>query len=40
MSVPSATPLLDRVKIPADMRNLSAEQLKQLASELRSETNH
>ncbi|WP_043364603.1 1-deoxy-D-xylulose-5-phosphate synthase [Belnapia sp. F-4-1] len=40
MSVPSATPLLDRVKIPADMRNLSAEQLKQLASELRAETIH
>ncbi|SDB12278.1 1-deoxy-D-xylulose-5-phosphate synthase [Belnapia rosea] len=40
MSVPSATPLLDRVKIPADMRNLSAEQLKQLAAELRAETIH
>ncbi|MBL6079333.1 1-deoxy-D-xylulose-5-phosphate synthase [Belnapia sp. T18] len=40
MSVPSATPLLDRVKIPADMRNLSGEQLKQLASELRAETIH
>ena len=32
------TPLLDRVKIPSDMRNLSAEQLKQLADELRAET--
>src|SRR3712207_4789027 len=34
----SATPLLDRVRVPADMRNLSAEQLKQLADELRAET--
>jgi 1-deoxy-D-xylulose-5-phosphate synthase len=33
-----ATPLLDRVKIPADLRNFSAEQLKQLAQELRAET--
>ena len=32
------TPLLDRVKIPADLRNLSAEQLRQLADELRAET--
>src|ERR1700722_19394074 len=32
------TPLLDRVRIPADLRNFSAEQLKQLAGELRSET--
>ncbi|MFT8244162.1 1-deoxy-D-xylulose-5-phosphate synthase [Roseomonas sp. BN140053] len=32
------TPLLDRVRIPADLRNLSAEQLKQLAAELRAET--
>jgi 1-deoxy-D-xylulose-5-phosphate synthase len=32
------TPLLDRVKIPADMRNFSAEQLRQLADELRAET--
>ncbi len=35
-----ATPLLDRVKIPADMRNFSADQLKQLAEELRAETIH
>ena len=35
-----ATPLLDRVRVPADMRNLSAEQLKQLAQELRAETIH
>jgi 1-deoxy-D-xylulose-5-phosphate synthase len=34
----SATPLLDRVRVPSDMRNLSAEQLKQLADELRAET--
>ena len=33
-----ATPLLDRVSIPADMRNFSADQLKQLAQELRAET--
>jgi 1-deoxy-D-xylulose-5-phosphate synthase len=36
--MPPRTPLLDRVKIPADMRNLSTEQLKQLADELRAET--
>jgi 1-deoxy-D-xylulose-5-phosphate synthase len=36
--MPPRTPLLDRVKIPADMRNLSGEQLKQLADELRAET--
>jgi 1-deoxy-D-xylulose-5-phosphate synthase len=35
-----ATPLLDRVRIPADLRNFSAEQLKQLANELRAETIH
>ncbi|WP_137178738.1 1-deoxy-D-xylulose-5-phosphate synthase [Roseomonas sp. AR75] len=35
---PPATPLLDRVRIPADLRNFSAEQLKQLAAELRAET--
>ena len=34
------TPLLDRVSVPADLRNLSAEQLKQLAEELRAETIH
>src|SRR6202140_2279930 len=33
-----ATPLLDRVHVPADMRNLSAEQLRPLADELRAET--
>src|SRR5206468_2730014 len=31
------TPLLDRVRIPADLRNFSAEQLRQLADELRAE---
>jgi 1-deoxy-D-xylulose-5-phosphate synthase len=33
-----ATPLLDRVRIPEDLRNFSADQLKQLAAELRAET--
>ena len=32
------TPLLDRVNIPADLRNFSTDQLKQLADELRAET--
>ena len=32
------TPVLDRVRVPSDMRNLSAEQLGQLAAELRAET--
>jgi len=32
------TPVLDRVHVPSDMRNLSAEQLGQLAAELRAET--
>ncbi|MBB5372589.1 1-deoxy-D-xylulose-5-phosphate synthase [Acidocella aromatica] len=36
--MPPRTPLLDRVKIPADLRNFSADQLKQLADELRAET--
>ncbi|MGX9961795.1 1-deoxy-D-xylulose-5-phosphate synthase [Roseomonas sp. F4] len=35
---PPATPLLDRVRTPADLRNYSGEQLKQLAEELRAET--
>ncbi len=38
MSEASPTPLLDRVKYPSDMKNLSPEQLKQLADELRFET--
>ena len=40
MSVPPSTPLLDRVRIPAEMRNFSTDQLKQLADELRAETIH
>ena len=32
------TPLLDRVSVPEDLRNFSAEQLKDLAEELRAET--
>jgi 1-deoxy-D-xylulose-5-phosphate synthase len=32
------TPLLDRIQEPADLKNLSVEQLKQLAAEVRSET--
>src|ERR1700704_1309141 len=32
------TPILDRVHLPRDLKNLSAEQLKQLADELRTET--
>jgi 1-deoxy-D-xylulose-5-phosphate synthase len=35
---PVITPLLDRVRTPADLRNFSAEQLRQLADELRAET--
>ena len=38
MSEVSKTPLLDHVQCPRDLKNLSAEQLKQLADELRSET--
>jgi 1-deoxy-D-xylulose-5-phosphate synthase len=34
----SRTPLLDRVHVPADMRDLSLPELKQLADELRQET--
>ena len=32
------TPTLDRVRFPADMRNFSGEQLRELADELRAET--
>jgi 1-deoxy-D-xylulose-5-phosphate synthase len=32
------TPLLDRVRTPADLRNFSIEQLEQVAAELRAET--
>ena len=33
-----ATPNLDRVRVPSDLRNFSAEQLHQIADELRAET--
>ena len=33
-----ATPLLDRVKLPADLKTLSDRELRQLADELRAET--
>ncbi len=33
-----ATPLLDRVRVPSDLRNFSAEQLREIADELRAET--
>src|SRR6201990_3424846 len=36
--MPPRTPLLDRVTSPSDLRNLSNDQLKQLADELRAET--
>src|SRR3974390_174443 len=35
---PVNTPLLDRVRMPGDLRNFSLEQLRQLADELRAET--
>ena len=31
------TPLLDTVKVPSDLRNLAASQLRQLADELRAD---
>lgn len=37
MSEVSKTPLLDRVNLPSDLKNLSPEQLRQLADELRHE---
>ena len=33
-----STPMLDRVRYPSDLRNFSADQLKQVADELRAET--
>jgi len=39
-AVPPQTPLLDRISKPADLRNLSLEQLTQLSNELRAETIH
>ena len=38
MSDRPETPLLDRVKFPADLRSLSKDQLPELAEELRQET--
>src|SRR5438046_2615986 len=38
MTVPSPTPLLDTVDLPADIRRLRVDQLRQLADELRQET--
>ncbi|HYD68219.1 1-deoxy-D-xylulose-5-phosphate synthase [Azospirillum sp.] len=38
MTVPAKTPLLDKVHVPADLRALKPEQLRQLADELRAET--
>jgi len=38
LSESSKTPLLDRILFPNDLKNLSADQLKQLADELRTET--
>jgi 1-deoxy-D-xylulose-5-phosphate synthase len=38
LSETTKTPLLDRVHFPSDLRNLSSEQLKQVADELRWET--
>jgi len=35
---PPITPLLDRIRIPSDLRNFSPEQLRQIADELRAET--
>jgi len=35
---PSTTPLLDRIRTPADLRQLADDQLQQLADELRRET--
>jgi len=38
VTVSSKTPLLDQIKIPADLRRLERNQLRQLADELRQET--
>ena len=38
MTYSPETPLLDTVKVPSDLRNLAASQLRQLADELRAET--
>ena len=39
-NLPPSTPLLDRIRNPGDLKNYSAEQLKQIADELRAETVH
>ena len=39
-NTPPRTPLLDRVRTPADLKNFSADQLRQVADELRAETIH
>ena len=36
--MPPQTPLLDQVRFPSDLRNFSADQLRQVADELRAET--
>ncbi len=38
MTISNRTPLLDRIHLPEDMRDLSMEELRQLADELRRET--
>ena len=38
MTPKSKTPLLDKVRKPADIRDFSTKQLKQLAKELRTDT--
>ncbi len=38
MTTPGQYPLLDRIRSPRDLRNLSGEQLRQVADELRGET--
>ena len=38
MNDKGTTPLLDTVNVPADIRKLKADQLRQLADELRQET--
>jgi 1-deoxy-D-xylulose-5-phosphate synthase len=35
---PSATPLLDTIRLPEDLRRLPVERLRELADELRNET--
>ena len=38
MTIDAYTPLLDIVNVPKDIRKFSADQLKQLANELRNDT--